>query len=83
MWCPIYITATLLKISCFHRTLGMASYISWLEHTAWGARILMTAMTFICAAIHFRAVYNLQHPPKPVPLIPSLHGVGVKDPLSL
>ena len=35
-----------------------------------------TDITFSCAAIPFRAVYNLQHHQRPIPLIPSLYVVG-------
>ena len=35
-----------------------------------------TAITFICAAIHFPAVYNLWRHQRPVPLIPCLYDVG-------
>ena len=35
----------------------------------------VTAITFSCPAIHFPAVYNLQHNQRPVPLIQFLYGV--------
>ena len=35
----------------------------------------VTAITFNGAAIHFHAVYNLQHHQRPVPLTPCLHGI--------
>ena len=39
----------------------------------WGR---VTAITFIYAEIHFTDAYNLQHHQRPVPLVPSLYGVG-------
>ena len=38
-------------------------------------QILVTAITFSCAAIHFYTVCILQHHQRPVPLIPCLDGV--------
>ena len=38
--------------------------------------VLVMAITFSCAAIHFPAVYNLQHHQRSVPLKPFLYGVG-------
>ena len=35
----------------------------------------VTALTVTCAAIHYPAVYNLQHHQRPVPLIRFLCGV--------
>ena len=49
-----------------------------------GVRILVTAITFCCAVIHFPIVYNLQRHQTPVPLIPCLVCMvwEVKDPLN-
>ena len=43
-----------------------------------GVRILVPAITFSCATIHFQAMYNLQRHQRPDPLIviPHLYGVG-------
>ena len=38
--------------------------------------IPVLAITFSCTAIHFPAVYNLQHHQTALPLIPGLYGVG-------
>ena len=67
--CQIFSAARGGELAQLVRGWGYVTMGTWV-------RIQITAVTFSFAAIHFLTVYNLQLHQRPVPLIPSLYGVG-------
>ena len=55
----------------------LAQLVRAWDKSPWGqgVRILVTAITFSWATIHFPTLYNLQRHQRPVPIMPCLYGV--------
>ena len=63
-------------VLCFQEGGEIAQLVKALGYPGDNGANHVAAITLSCAAIHFSAVYNLQHHQRPVPLIPCLFGAG-------